>query len=102
MSPKIHWYKLESHFGPGHQSTEIRYVFFNEELSEEDQGEQEQYECDRIANHYYCQCVTDMESVDRPPQKVIHKMWQDALDRMTAAIETLKVLQETSSTPEAS
>lgn len=97
----VHWYKLESIFGPGHQSTEINYKFFNEELSEEYLNDEEQEECDRIAQRYQTWCSTTISPVSRPPQDEIDRMRRRMQNTIEAAKITLKVLDETEATPEA-
>ena len=75
---KLYWYKLESHFGPGHQSTEIRYLYTTGLLNRSARKEEETEEAYRIGNRYDTQVVTRLRLVKTVPDDVIKTMREEA------------------------
>lgn len=90
----VYWYKLESHYGAGHQSTEIRYLFFQEKLSDMMVEDYQIEECDRVSLYGNYQCVTRMELIDSPPPEAVQEMLTKAEQRRDNAEYVIGVLKQ--------
>ena len=94
---KYVWYKLESHFGPGHQSTEIRYFYSPGVLDRASRKDIEIEECHEIASRYDTQCVTRLRIVKKVPPEEIARLRSNAERKIRNAegmIEALKQLDK--------
>lgn len=91
---KYVWYKLESHFGAGHQSTEIRYLYSTGEFDKETRKEIEREECHEIANRYDTGCVTRLRKVQTVPPEEIEKLRSNAKRTIRNSRALLQALNE--------
>ena len=93
MSNKIRWWKLESHFGAGHQSTKITYLHTRGEVSNEDLQDMEDTECQKIAGMYFTNCTTSMIQVDTIPKEEKEDILSCALSRIRHAEREISALE---------
>jgi len=91
---KIYWYKLETHFGPGHQATEIRYFFEQIKLKKEYLKDYATEEADSVSRRFDCSAYTTVISVRKPPQEVIEKMRSDARGSIARGKYMLSILKD--------
>ena len=91
---KYVWYKLESHFGAGHQSTEIRYFYWPGEIDKSSREEIEREECHEIANRYDTGCVTRLRKVQSVPPEEIEKLRSNAKRTIRNSRAMLQALRE--------
>lgn len=91
---KYVWYKLESHYGAGHQGTEIRYFYSTGELDKSTREEIEHEEAFSLASRYDTGCITRLRKVQSVPPEEIEKLRSNAKRTIRNSRALLKALDE--------
>lgn len=90
----LYWYKLETHFGPGHQGVEIRYFFTEHKLNKESKHEYEHEEAESISRQYDCSAITNIEYIKKPPHEVIVQKRDNAKLAIADALYIIDALKD--------
>jgi len=86
------WYKIEIHYGPGSQGTDITYLWYGSDAPPSD-DEKREWCHDRVHDLYTDNATSRVFLVDELPEDVRQEKIEMYRDRAKGAVAMLKILK---------